>query len=489
MRKLRAPLSICSALALCLSLSVPAALAAGATGTVVTTADELQAALDRGGRVTLGHDIGVQTGTIVNADTEVDLNGYQLTILANQAIYDAALEIGLGQTLTISDSKYSKFAPGHGKLLVNGFHTAISTNGATLIINSGVVEAKGKFGTGIGGMNENGRHDGGTVTINSGIVTATGGKPGTYGGAGIGGMGDGSSSGGSGGTITINGGTVTATGGVYGAGIGSGGRAGGSYNSNLDPAGTIIIRGGTVKANAGSTNASDIGCGANSSDLGNLEITGGTVELARGGIDVGTQSFQSCTITGSAAGELKGSYDAGGTLVTVTGTSSWAAEDVAGAIARNLVPAALQSGYSNATTRQEFCALAVALYETVTGQEITQRKTFVDTTDVNVEKMGALGVVSGVGGGRFNPNGTLTREQAATMLARLSEAAGDPLPTANAAFSDKASISSWAVAQVGQVQAAGIMSGVGNNRFGPTGTYTREQSIVTMLRLFRCMEA
>ena len=28
------------------------------------------------------------------------------------------------------------------------------------------------------------------------------------------------------------------------------------------------------------------------------------------------------------------------------------------------------------------------------------------------------------------------------------------------------------------------MSGVGNNTFDPQGTYTREQSIVTVLRLF-----
>jgi len=34
------------------------------------------------------------------------------------------------------------------------------------------------------------------------------------------------------------------------------------------------------------------------------------------------------------------------------------------------------------------------------------------------------------------------------------------------------------------VQAADIMGGVGNNIFSPHGTFTREQSIITILRLF-----
>lgn len=479
MRKL---LSTILALALCISLTMPSVFATGTAEVVVTTAQELQAALNKGGNVVLGGDIGIGDVLKVKESTNLDLNGHKLNVIVSQAS-DAALEIALGQTLTISDSQYSKFSPGNGKLTVNGFRTAISTNGAALVINSGVIEATGNHGTGIGGMNTGGRHDGGAVTINGGNVTATGGKAGTYGGAGIGSMGQG----GSGGTIIISGGTVTATGGEYSAGIGSGGRAGGFYRDG-DAAGTITIRGGSVTASAGNYGTSDIGCGAMSSGLGNLEVTGSKIELTRKGVDVGTLSFKNCTITGNGAGDNKGSYDSSGILIAVTGASSWASENVASAMARNLVPIALQSNYTQATTRAEFCALAVALYETVTGQEITQRKTFADTTDVNVEKMGALAVVSGAGDNEFNPNGTLTREQAATMVARLAEAVGDPLPEANASFSDKAGISSWAVKQVGQVQAVGIMSGVGNNRFDPTGTYTHEQSIITMLRLLNAVK-
>jgi hypothetical protein len=168
--------------------------------------------------------------------------------------------------------------------------------------------------------------------------------------------------------------------------------------------------------------------------------------------------------------------------------SSWAVESIEAAIEVGLVPETLQSGYTKAATRAEFCALAVALYENAKG-EITERSSFSDTNDINVEKAAAIGVVSGMGDNKFSPDESLTREQAATMLSRLAEAVGKPLPAQEATFADKADISSWAAAQVGQVQAAGIMSGVGDNAFSPKGKYTREQSIATILRLWNLQDS
>ncbi|MCL2404747.1 MAG: CAP domain-containing protein [Defluviitaleaceae bacterium] len=168
--------------------------------------------------------------------------------------------------------------------------------------------------------------------------------------------------------------------------------------------------------------------------------------------------------------------------------SGWAAEAVGDAIGLGLVPPALRQDFRRATTRAEFAALAVALYESQHGpieerMGATGRPSFDDTNDENVIKAAYLGIVSGVGGNRFNPHGNITREQAAVMVARLAEVVGDPLPAAAPTFGDNASLSSWAVAGVGSVQAVGIMGGTGNNMFTPRGTYTREQSIVTMLRL------
>ena len=164
--------------------------------------------------------------------------------------------------------------------------------------------------------------------------------------------------------------------------------------------------------------------------------------------------------------------------------NTWAHDGINSAFAQGLIPLHLQGDYMQPATRAEFTAFAVALYETVTGSEITDIMNFNDTNDVNVQKMGYLGVVSGVGEGNFAPNDTLSREQSAVMLSRLASAIDKPLPLSSPTFDDVSQISSWAREGVAQMQNSGIMTGVGDNNFNPSDIYTREQSILTILRLF-----
>lgn len=164
--------------------------------------------------------------------------------------------------------------------------------------------------------------------------------------------------------------------------------------------------------------------------------------------------------------------------------SPWVDAQVREAILADLVPSALQSQYTQPITRAEFCLLAVNLYEGATGKEITARKLFVDTNDINVQKMGGLGLVNGTQGDLFSPHSSLTREQAAVILSNLTAAVGFSLPDADARFTDVDTISSWAHKAVGQMQASAMMNGDTAGRFNPQSTYTREQSIVTMLRLY-----
>ena len=165
---------------------------------------------------------------------------------------------------------------------------------------------------------------------------------------------------------------------------------------------------------------------------------------------------------------------------------NWAASYIERATSLGLVPP-IFNDLTLPITRAEFAALAVRLYEKTADREIYGRMAFNDTNDTNVQKMGYLGVVTGVGGGNFAPYNTLTREQAAVMLSRLAYAMGQPFHNAEPAFADSANISSWAVEAVGQMRAYGIMSGTGDNNFSPNGDYTVQQSIVTMLRLFDIM--
>jgi len=165
--------------------------------------------------------------------------------------------------------------------------------------------------------------------------------------------------------------------------------------------------------------------------------------------------------------------------------SPWAAADVEAAIDAKIVPMTLRDDYTQPITRAEFCALGTALYETYMGEEIETLEHFDDTIDLNVAKMAGLGVVQGVGEGRFDPDGLLNREQAAAILARLAEKLGHPLEKREATFGDAGQVSPWAAEAVGQMQASGIMGGVGDNTFSPALSYTREQSILTALRLLR----
>lgn len=168
--------------------------------------------------------------------------------------------------------------------------------------------------------------------------------------------------------------------------------------------------------------------------------------------------------------------------LNMTGASDWAVAQIVEGIDAGIVPAGLQNSYTVPITRAEFCALATTLYEKQLGT-VTAYAYFTDTSDINVQKMAGLGVVNGVGNNQFSPNSLLTREQAATMLARLVNAMGKPFAAYTSTFADNAKISSWALDAVGQVQAAGVMGGVGNNMFSPETHYTREQSILTMVRI------
>lgn len=166
--------------------------------------------------------------------------------------------------------------------------------------------------------------------------------------------------------------------------------------------------------------------------------------------------------------------------------AAWAKDLVDQAIAEGILPAELQSAYDRPITRREFCLLSDALYTKVKGSPaaVDAAITFTDTSDPAVLRMASAKVVNGTGNGAFDPNSQLTREQAATMLSRLSVALGKPLTDGAVTFEDSGSVASWALTAVGEMQASGIMGGTGNNLFSPQMTYTREQSIVTIMRLY-----
>lgn len=174
--------------------------------------------------------------------------------------------------------------------------------------------------------------------------------------------------------------------------------------------------------------------------------------------------------------------------------SEWAASEIEQACKLGLVPESLNGAYQTPCTRIEFCQLITTLIETVSGQSIDEyittavtndpKITFTDTSDANVIAASQLGIINGMGDGTFRPNSNIKRQEAAKMLVIASNLFTEEGDT-NCTFDDTEEIMEWARPFIAQASDKGLMSGVGNNRFNGSGFYTREQSFLTMLRLYQ----
>ena len=174
--------------------------------------------------------------------------------------------------------------------------------------------------------------------------------------------------------------------------------------------------------------------------------------------------------------------------------SSWASADISAAVSAGIVPDALQNGYQKNITRKEFCQIIDAMLR----QELSDysgalyatgisydaaRAALTDTWDGAVINCYRFGIVDGVGNNKFSPNNSLTREQAAKILMGAAKTIGLSGNASAVSWADASQISSWAVEGINYVVGAGIMNGTGENRFGPQGMFTREQAIVTVYRM------
>lgn len=96
-----------------------------------------------------------------------------------------------------------------------------------------------------------------------------------------------------------------------------------------------------------------------------------------------------------------------------------------------------------------------------------------------------IGIVNGVSENNFNPYGNITRQEAAAMLMRIyknyAEFDGKNIEFK---FSDDEYISGWAKEDVYNINALGVMQGLGEDVFAPEEGYTVEQAIASFLRLY-----
>ncbi|MBQ7600522.1 MAG: S-layer homology domain-containing protein [Clostridia bacterium] len=181
----------------------------------------------------------------------------------------------------------------------------------------------------------------------------------------------------------------------------------------------------------------------------------------------------------------------------------WAKEEVWDAILAGIVPHTVQREYREPVSRGSFCRLLMQMMCTYYGKssprELLEMKEtgypgrmFVDVYDDDITAAAALGIVNGVGQGRFNPDGGITREQAATMMKRAADVMGFAYGNDIPSYSDGDLVSSWAadaVAAIGTLKTqagTAVMGGTGQNMFSPKGNYTGEQAVLSVWRLYLC---
>lgn len=98
----------------------------------------------------------------------------------------------------------------------------------------------------------------------------------------------------------------------------------------------------------------------------------------------------------------------------------------------------------------------------------------------SVYEMARQGVINGVNAWTFNPEGNLTREQFAQILAGAAGADLDAYK-GKSSFTDVAA-SKWSAPAIEWAREQGIVSGTGNGKFTPTASITRQEVCVMLYR-------
>ncbi|MBQ7960459.1 MAG: transporter substrate-binding domain-containing protein [Clostridia bacterium] len=171
--------------------------------------------------------------------------------------------------------------------------------------------------------------------------------------------------------------------------------------------------------------------------------------------------------------------------------SDWAKSDVEKASALAITEKKPYA-YRKSITREEFCELIYNYCENVIGQLATvdRENKFTDTNNTHIFTLNAMGIINGKSETEFAPQDYLTREEAAVILNRMTNAT-IPVPVTEMYFyfDDEEAISNWASASVQVMCNMGVMNGVGDNKFAPQDTYTTEQAIATIVRVYAAQAA
>ncbi len=171
--------------------------------------------------------------------------------------------------------------------------------------------------------------------------------------------------------------------------------------------------------------------------------------------------------------------------------SEWAKDYIEKGMFLGILPENLSEDYQTPLKRSEFSYLAVKLISAMTGTKDTDiikdadTSVFKDTKDPYVSAAFSLGIISGTGDGNFLPDSNINRQEAAKILINTYSFLKDPPSSASEKpYTDYDKISDWAKPYVNMASSLSLMKGLDDGSFSPFGTYTKEQGIVTFVRLY-----
>ena len=175
----------------------------------------------------------------------------------------------------------------------------------------------------------------------------------------------------------------------------------------------------------------------------------------------------------------------------------WAKATVAEAAAKSLVPYEFTDKYEKAVTREEMAMLianfiavagnyaSIDAYMKATGT-VYLAGSFADCQDRDeaIDCLYALGIISGVDGVNFNPDGTVTRQEAAAFMARAAELFMYVGTEYKAKTSDWSRVSPWATFYVRWCLDNGLLKLDDANAVYPADNMTVEQAVTVLSRLY-----
>lgn len=169
--------------------------------------------------------------------------------------------------------------------------------------------------------------------------------------------------------------------------------------------------------------------------------------------------------------------------------STWAASEVAEAVKYGLATDSVLKDFQSNLTREEFCELAVNLYEKLSGKtaEPASADLFTDTRNPKVLKAYNLGITKGTSSGLFSPSNPITRQEICCMIYRTLKAAvpdADFAAKKAKAFADADKINDWALDSLYFCFENEIMKGVTKDSIDPDGYTSKEQGIIMMKRAY-----